>query len=144
MRLIILGEVLQLQTVVDGTPFPSVEWYRENSLLKRNSRTQMEVDRKSGICSLIIQSSRKVDMGEYECMAKNKAGEASTYCEVIIDQNSDSDGKVKGSKYSRKTGTLKGMSTDEASDGDAGKSAGMYNSNSRYIISTVSFTYFIS
>ncbi len=104
----------------------------------------MEVNRKSGICSLIIQSSRKEDMGEYECMAKNKAGEASTYCEVIIDQNSDSDGKVKGSKYSRKTGTLKGMSTDEASDGDAEKSAGMYNSNSRYIISTVSFTYFIS
>ena len=85
----------------------------------------MEMDDKSGVCCLTVKSSRKDDMGEYECMAKNKAGEASTYCEVTIDQVSESDegsrnkDRPKHVKYGNKIDLAKGMSTDVMdSDGD--------------------------
>ncbi len=119
--------------MVDGLPFPTIQWYRENVLLKENGRTRIEIDDKSGICSLTINSSRVEDMGEYECMAKNRAGEASTYCEVTIDQVSDSDellksaAKSKGvrrSKETKKIDLAKGMSTDEVIDSDGQDSIG--------------------
>ena len=109
---------MRLQAIVDGIPFPTVEWYRENVLLKDNDRVKLEIDQKSGVCSLTISKSRREDMGEYECMAKNRAGEASTYCEVIVDQCSDSDsrgkriGRNKEMKNTERTDPARGMSTD--------------------------------
>ena len=112
------GDELRLQAIVDGTPFPTVEWYRENTLLKENGRVKLEMDQRSGVCYLVIKPARKEDMGEYECMVKNRAGEASTYCEVIVDQASDSDGKVKRSsktkseRFNERQDPARGMSTD--------------------------------
>lgn len=112
------GEELRLQAIVDGIPFPVVEWYRENVLLKENGRIKLEMDERSGVCSLAISPAKKEDMGEYECMAKNPAGEASTYCEVVIDQLSDSDGrtkrnsKTKNERYNERQDPARGMSTD--------------------------------
>ena len=123
------GEKLQLQAIVDGIPFPAVEWYRENVLLKESDRIHLEMDKRSGVCSLVIKLARREDMGEYECMAKNRAGEASTYCEVIVDQLSDSDGRGKRNDRA-KNGRLsldlaRGMSTDmmdsDDNDNDQGK-----------------------
>ena len=51
-------------------------------------------------------------------MAKNRAGEASTYCEVIVDQLSDSDGRVKrnsktkNERQTERQDPARGMSTD--------------------------------
>ena len=112
------GDELRLQAIVDGTPFPTVEWYRENNLLKGNGRVKLEMDERSGVCSLSIKPARKEDMGEYECMAKNRAGEASTYCEVVVDQVSDSDGKTKrnskgkSERFNERQDPARGMSTD--------------------------------
>jgi len=67
------GEELRLQAIVDGTPFPTVEWYRENILLKQNDRIKLEMDERSGVCCLVIKPSKKEDIGEYECMAKKSS-----------------------------------------------------------------------
>lgn len=114
-----------MQAIVDGIPFPLVEWYRENILLKEGGKVKLEMDERSGVCSLTIKPAKKEDMGEYECMAKNRAGEASTYCEVIIDQLSDSDGKtmqrngkVKNEKASERPDLARGMNTDAMESDD--------------------------
>merc|ERR1712141_248660 len=49
------GDELRLQAIVDGTPFPAVEWYRENTLLKENGRVKLEMDQRSGVCCLVIK-----------------------------------------------------------------------------------------
>ena len=78
------GETLLLEAVVSGRPFPTVQWYRENKLLRETSRVKMILDNETGGCSLEIKRSNSDDFGEYECVAKNSSGEASTYCEVTV------------------------------------------------------------
>ena len=91
------------------------------------------MDERSGVCCLVIKPSKKEDIGEYECMAKNRAGEASTYCEVIVDQMSDSDSKMKrnikakSERLTERQDPARGMSTDMMeSDEEANGSFGFY------------------
>ena len=81
---IYLSEPIILETVVGGTPFPDVRWYKQDKLLHPNKRMKIGANSKDGKSYLRIVNAGKDDAGEYEIVAKNKHGETSMSCEVYM------------------------------------------------------------
>jgi len=79
-----LSEPIVLETVVGGTPFPDVRWYKQDKLLHPNKRMKIGSNSKDGKSYLRIVNAGKEDAGEYEIVAKNKHGETSMSCEVFV------------------------------------------------------------
>ena len=81
---IYLSEPIVLETVVGGTPFPDVRWYKQDKLLHPSKRIKIGSNSKDGKSFLRIVNAGKDDAGEYEIVAKNKHGETSMSCEVYM------------------------------------------------------------
>uniref|UniRef100_A0A7M4F4I3 Ig-like domain-containing protein n=1 Tax=Crocodylus porosus TaxID=8502 RepID=A0A7M4F4I3_CROPO len=70
------------QCLVDGSPKPSVSWYKDGVSLQ-GERYFVE-ERQTGYHNLIIGNLIQSDAGEYKCMATNKAGAAETSAVLTI------------------------------------------------------------
>ena len=81
---IYLSEPIVLETVVAGTPFPDVRWYKQDKLLHPSKRIKIGSNSKDGKSYLRIVNAGKDDAGEYEIVSKNKHGETSMSCEVYM------------------------------------------------------------
>ncbi|XP_036380892.1 neural cell adhesion molecule 1a isoform X3 [Megalops cyprinoides] len=65
-----MGHSVMLACDADGYPEPNVTWARNNVVLESNDKYSLNEDGSE----LIIKDVKKVDAGEYICIAKNKAG----------------------------------------------------------------------
>ena len=83
---VIIGEPILLETIVTGDPFPDIRWYRQDKLLHSVKRVKTASNAHDGRSYFKILAAMKDDAGEYECVAKNKHGEASISCEVYVDE----------------------------------------------------------
>ena len=79
-----LSDAIVLETIVGGTPFPDVRWYKQDKLLHPSKRLKIGANSKDGKSFLRIVNAGKDDAGEYEIVAKNKHGETSMSCEVCM------------------------------------------------------------
>ncbi|KYO17766.1 hypothetical protein Y1Q_0011453 [Alligator mississippiensis] len=70
------------QCLVDGSPKPSVSWYKDGVSLQ-GDRYFVE-ERQTGYHNLIIGNLIQSDAGEYKCMATNKAGTAETSAVLTV------------------------------------------------------------
>ncbi|XP_029303313.1 neural cell adhesion molecule 1a isoform X4 [Cottoperca gobio] len=66
-----IGSSALLACDADGFPEPSVTWTHNNIVLERGDKYSLNEDGSE----LVIKDVKKVDEGDYTCIAKNKAGE---------------------------------------------------------------------
>uniref|UniRef100_A0A8C1INV8 Neural cell adhesion molecule 1a n=1 Tax=Cyprinus carpio TaxID=7962 RepID=A0A8C1INV8_CYPCA len=68
-----INQVMTLTCYADGYPEPSVTWARGNIVLESNGKYSLNEDGSE----LTIKGITKLDEGDYQCIARNKAGERS-------------------------------------------------------------------
>ncbi|XP_076836883.1 neural cell adhesion molecule 1a isoform X9 [Brachyhypopomus gauderio] len=66
-----IGHAVTLACYVDGYPEPTVTWARNNIVLEGDEKYSLNEDGSE----LTIKDVKKVDEGDYVCIARNKAGE---------------------------------------------------------------------
>jgi hypothetical protein len=86
------GDNAFLTCKLEGYPFPTVIWFKDNQPLPASTRLLPNYNLNSGVVSLRINDIQPNDQGQYVAFAKNKAGEDQTYCtiEIKITPNIDS------------------------------------------------------
>nr|XP_015193241.1 PREDICTED: neural cell adhesion molecule 1 isoform X10 [Lepisosteus oculatus] len=66
-----IGQSVVLACDADGYPEPTVTWARDNIILEAGSKYSFNEDGSE----MTIKDVKKVDQGDYKCIARNKAGE---------------------------------------------------------------------
>ncbi|XP_060033624.1 titin isoform X1 [Erinaceus europaeus] len=77
-----LGTAAYFQCLVRGSPRPTVQWYRDGSLI-RGARFSAE-ESGIGFHNLFITSLVRGDEGEYRCVATNRSGTAETSATLTL------------------------------------------------------------
>lgn len=79
------GETFTLNAKLDGSPIPSVQWYKDGELFKPDERVQMTA-LPDGTVALMIKQVIPSDCGAYRLVATNPNGEAATICAVAVNR----------------------------------------------------------
>ncbi|XP_076830186.1 myopalladin [Brachyhypopomus gauderio] len=88
------GQLVVLECHVKGVPSPSINWYREGTLIEDSP--DFRILQKKETCTLVIAEVFPEDSGTFTCTASNKYGTVS--CIAVL--------KVKGNDHSNHTDTL--------------------------------------
>uniref|UniRef100_A0A1I7TK31 Ig-like domain-containing protein n=1 Tax=Caenorhabditis tropicalis TaxID=1561998 RepID=A0A1I7TK31_9PELO len=88
------GDMLTLQCVVSGEPFPEIIWEKDGVVLQKDDRITMRIAL-DGTATLRIRSAKKSDIGQYRVTAKNEAGSASSDCKVTVTEQGEQPSKPK-------------------------------------------------
>ncbi|CAG0878668.1 unnamed protein product [Darwinula stevensoni] len=70
------GQAAQFKTEVSGSPFPTIQWFREGALIPQSKDFQMLQEGNHAI--LLIKVTYPEDSGRFTCRATNSAGQAET------------------------------------------------------------------
>ncbi|XP_037574200.1 protein turtle-like isoform X1 [Dermacentor silvarum] len=73
-----VGESVVLPCEAEGTPPPTIIWYKDNLPLEESTNTQIHPT------ELRISNLRQTDVGDYTCMARNSEGSDSALAKVIV------------------------------------------------------------
>ncbi|XP_037126243.1 neural cell adhesion molecule L1-like protein isoform X7 [Syngnathus acus] len=79
-KVLLKGAELQLECVPGGNPTPTIEWMKMGDKLT----TRVKLDNYGKL--LTIAAVEESDEGKYMCLAKNSAGKASHYFDVIVEE----------------------------------------------------------
>nr|XP_049611367.1 neural cell adhesion molecule L1-like protein isoform X7 [Syngnathus scovelli] len=79
-KVLLKGAELQLECVPGGNPTPKIEWMKMGDKLT----TRAKLDNYGKL--LTIAAVEESDEGKYMCLAKNSAGKASHYFDVIVEE----------------------------------------------------------
>jgi hypothetical protein len=80
------GTAAQLTCKLEGYPFPTVSWYKDNKSLPASTRLITNYNLNSGIVSLKISDVLVGDQGNYTAVAENRAGKDQTSCNIQVNQ----------------------------------------------------------
>ncbi|PSN48207.1 hypothetical protein C0J52_03611 [Blattella germanica] len=80
------GDELEIKTKLDGSPIPTVKWYKDGEELPDSEHVKLTA-LPDGSIRLYIDKVVPLDCGAYKIVAKNKNGEASTICAVAVKPN---------------------------------------------------------
>ncbi|MBN3299469.1 HMCN1 protein, partial [Amia calva] len=69
---VMLGQEVELQCRVSGSPLPVVEWSRDGEVLSRSGDPHVQFSEQSQVIK--VKSARLRDQGLYQCLAINSAG----------------------------------------------------------------------
>lgn len=78
------GQEVMLFCVVSGQPMPSITWYHNGKNIAKNEEYVFTYDRLTGHIYLVILDCLSDDEGEFQCVATNVAGQATTQCKLRI------------------------------------------------------------
>lgn len=78
------GEPVVLTCEIIGQPWPIIEWYHNESPIKR-ARDVILARQESGLCELCMKEAFPEMEGKYKCVATNEFGSCSTECVVIVE-----------------------------------------------------------
>lgn len=78
------GDTLDLAAKLEGYPFPTVTWFKDNRPLPASNRLVPNHNFNSGIVSLKISDVQMGDAGNYTAFAQNRAGQDQTFCSVLV------------------------------------------------------------
>ena len=76
------GEAFELACVVDGTPVPVVQWFKDNVAVDDVPHFVTSCD--DGVCTLRMHKITLEDQGLYTCRASNTLGVAETSVSVSV------------------------------------------------------------
>ncbi|XP_072414067.1 myopalladin isoform X2 [Chiloscyllium punctatum] len=88
------GQLVVLECRIKGSPFPKMEWYREETLiedspdfriLQKKPRSMSD----SEICTLVIAEAFSEDSGMFTCTASNKYGTMSSSAQLTVHGTED-------------------------------------------------------
>ncbi|XP_072469866.1 myosin light chain kinase, smooth muscle isoform X3 [Notamacropus eugenii] len=77
------GDEVKFRSQVSGTPKPTVEWFRDNTLLRETEGIQIYEDENAAHC-LCLQKAQMEDSGSYSCMAYNSKGRVTSRWMVTV------------------------------------------------------------
>lgn len=77
------SSLLSSPSQVSGLPTPDVMWYQNGRMVHQDQFHKMIVSEK-GFHSFIFEAVKSADAGTYECVAVNRAGEASFTVKVEV------------------------------------------------------------
>uniref|UniRef100_A0A182QL10 Ig-like domain-containing protein n=1 Tax=Anopheles farauti TaxID=69004 RepID=A0A182QL10_9DIPT len=78
------GQRVRLQCVIDGTPDPTIEWYKNGISVQGNPDYRTSFDPASGVCTLAIDETVTADSADILCRAANEAGIADTKAKLLV------------------------------------------------------------
>jgi hypothetical protein len=78
------GDTVVLTTQVEGYPLPQFTWVHNNKPIMASNRTTPHYDMLTKRCFLQILDSRPNDVGTYELIAENSAGQDRTKTELTV------------------------------------------------------------
>lgn len=81
------GQPLELTAQVDGSPFPTVAWYKDGEQIVPDEHVKIE-KLPNGFTKLSIDKVLPTDCGAYKLIAKNNNGENSALCAVAVKRES--------------------------------------------------------
>ncbi|XP_063273175.1 obscurin-like [Prinia subflava] len=86
------GERAKFQAVIEGTPQPTVLWFKGTSLLTDSSRIHQ--GKEGTTYFLVVDNAAMEDGGVYTCVAKNAGGEVLCKAELVVrEAKKDQEGK---------------------------------------------------
>ena len=77
------GSPAKLEVKISGEPEPDVEWFKDEQPIEDGGNFRIEFDDSDG-CTLIINSARLEDEGQYRCVATNEFGKAISEAELLV------------------------------------------------------------
>ncbi|XP_069815234.1 obscurin isoform X2 [Dendropsophus ebraccatus] len=78
-----LGETVKLACRVNGTPKPTVTWYKDGRGVEVDPH-HIIIEDPDGSCTLILDNMTGADSGQYMCFACSPAGTASTLGKILV------------------------------------------------------------
>lgn len=78
------GDQLTLSCGVEGTPKPTVTWYKDGVPLLNTDRLRGDYNPETGRCTFTITDATDADKGAYRCVAANEHGSTNTSCMVAV------------------------------------------------------------
>uniref|UniRef100_A0A8C2KWI8 Neuronal cell adhesion molecule n=1 Tax=Cyprinus carpio TaxID=7962 RepID=A0A8C2KWI8_CYPCA len=78
-KMVLRGEVLEMECVADGLPTPAVSWVKHNGEIPSGRASFLNFNK-----TLRITDVSEVDAGEYRCIAKNRHGSAQHTIRVTV------------------------------------------------------------
>lgn len=85
------GTTTDLLCKLEGYPFPTVTWYKDNKPLPASNRVVTNYNMNSGLVYLKIGDTRMGDMGYYTAVAENKVGQDQTFCTIQVTETTGVD-----------------------------------------------------
>ena len=79
-----LSIVYRIPCKVQGTPMPTVSWYRNGITLEPTPRYKVTTDQQAGESTIEITQIREDDTGTYQVVAENSTGRIMSTCIVTI------------------------------------------------------------
>ena len=80
---ILKGSPVRLEVRISGEPEPDVEWFKDEQPIEDGGNFRIEFDDSDG-CTVIINSARQEDGGQYQCVATNDFGKAISEAELVV------------------------------------------------------------
>ncbi|XP_047105588.1 obscurin isoform X3 [Schistocerca piceifrons] len=80
------GDILDLKCKLDGSPIPSVQWFKDGQPLHADDHVKLTA-LPDGTVRLLIEGVKPTDCGAYKLVAKNKNGEHAALCAVAVKPN---------------------------------------------------------
>ncbi|WAR10996.1 TITIN-like protein [Mya arenaria] len=81
------GDTVTLFVKVDGKPFPELTWYRDGVEIQPDDRHTIDI--RGNFAALIMNDIQPEDDAEYSITASNKAGKATSKCELFVNPLGD-------------------------------------------------------
>ncbi|XP_046430804.1 obscurin isoform X8 [Neodiprion fabricii] len=89
------GEPLELKAKLDGSPIPSVKWFKNGEEVKPDGHIKIE-SLPDGTVKLTIENVKPTDCGAYKLIATNPNGDAAALCAVAVKPEPKKPSFVKG------------------------------------------------
>lgn len=77
------GETLSIKMKVDGSPIPTVRWYKDGDEIKDDNRVKL-ITHPDGSIEMQIEKVKPGDCGAYKIVASNKNGERAVLSAVAV------------------------------------------------------------
>ncbi|XP_076994026.1 obscurin-like isoform X3 [Tamandua tetradactyla] len=77
-----IGSTAQFQAIIEGTPQPTVTWYKDSSQLVDSARLSQQ--QAGTMYSLVLRDVAQQDAGVYTCLAHNASGEVLCKAELLV------------------------------------------------------------
>ncbi|RZF43883.1 hypothetical protein LSTR_LSTR007219 [Laodelphax striatellus] len=78
-----VSKQIKLSVQVEGSPKPSVQWYKDGLCIKASDRVKL-FEEASAEYTLLIEEARLEDAGSYSVVATNEVNQCSDFCKVQI------------------------------------------------------------
>ncbi len=85
------GAHADLLCKLEGYPFPTVTWFKDNKPLPASNRLITNHNLNTGLVYLKIADTQLGDCGHYTAVAENKAGQDQTFCAIKVSEQPNID-----------------------------------------------------